>query len=183
MMSHAKHGTDGMKLYQYVGPPEIAARIQHGPAGVPVHSAADVRNWMRDTGQERRREGVVATFVVNAAGILLIADRRSEHVACAGGQPVRSAGEMTFSIGREVEVIEASNQSVGYCPEPETWPAVADTLLLAKIAAPADFSPKCTFRRCVKCANVTLVKENDFRCGLCSAGLPLEYNVQVPLEG
>ena len=26
-----------------------------------------------------------------------LADRRSEHVACAGGRPVRSAGEMFFA--------------------------------------------------------------------------------------
>lgn len=172
-----------MKLYQYVGPPEIAARVQHGPAGVPVHSAVDLRNWVRDTCQGRPTLGVVTTYVVDASGALLIADRRSEHVACAGGQPVQSAGEMTFSVGQETEVLEVSNQSAGFCPEPESWPAVAEALLRAEISAPNDFTLRCTFRRCVKCANVTLVKENDFRCGLCSARLPLEYNVQVPLEG
>ncbi|MEU6730442.1 hypothetical protein ABZ917_42625 [Nonomuraea wenchangensis] len=30
-------------------------------------------------------------------GVLLLAPRRSEHVACAGGRPVLSAGEISFA--------------------------------------------------------------------------------------
>ena len=40
----------------------------------------------------------IATFVVNQDGTLMLADRSSEHVACAGGAPVCSAGEMTFLL-------------------------------------------------------------------------------------
>lgn len=117
-------------------------------------------------------------IVVDAAGILLVADRRSEHVACAGGQPVRSAGELTFAIGHDVVVVESSNQSTGYCPEPESWPAVATALRGAGLAAPDGFSLPCTFRRCPKCANVTLVKEGVFECGECGTELPAAYNCQ-----
>lgn len=170
-----------MKLYQYIGPPEIAVRTLCQPTGVPIHSTSDVRNWMRETHQGFGCQGVIATFVVDSTGRVLIADRRSEHVACAGGQPVRSAGEMAFSVGKEIEVVEVSNQSVGYCPEPETWPAVADALSRANIAAPDDFSLKCVFRRCTRCGNVTIVKDGNFRCGCYGAALPLTYNVQVPI--
>ena len=121
---------------------------------------------------------IVATFVVDPLGDLLIADRRSEHVTCAGGKPVRSAGEMTFRIGKEVKVMEVSNQSTGYCPEPESIAAVADALARAELDGPDAFSPACIFRRCAKCDAITLVKESVFECGMCGAELPREYNVQ-----
>ena len=35
------------------------------------------------------------TFVIGVDGVLRVADRRSEHVACAGGGDVLSAGELT----------------------------------------------------------------------------------------
>ena len=108
----------------------------------------------------------------------MIADRRSEHVACAGGGPVRSAGEMTFAVDSAIEVTAASNQSTGFCPEPESWPAVAATLRAVGFAAPAAFDPACHFRRCPSCDGVTLVKNGVFECGLCGVPLPTEYNVQ-----
>jgi hypothetical protein len=71
----------------------------------------------------------VATFVIDLNGDLLVADRRSEHVACAGGGPVLSAGEMFFLVEEDrVEVTDVSNQSTGYCPEPSSWPGVAAAL-------------------------------------------------------
>jgi len=64
---------------------------------------------------------LIVTFVIDQSGTLLVADRQSEHVACAGRQPVLSAGEMTFLVsGKVVEMAEVSNQSTGYCPEPES---------------------------------------------------------------
>jgi hypothetical protein len=40
------------------------------------------------------------------------------------------------------------------------------------------FPPACLFRRCPACANVTLVKDGVFQCGICGRPLPAEYNVQ-----
>jgi hypothetical protein len=52
--------------------------------------------------------------------------RRSEHVVCAGGGLVRAAGELRFELRHgSVVVAEASNQSTGYCPEPQSWTARA----------------------------------------------------------
>ena len=48
------------------------------------------------------------------------------HVACAAGGPVLSAGEITFDD--DMTVAEITNQSTGFCPEPESWPAVSDAL-------------------------------------------------------
>ncbi|MBF0289995.1 MAG: hypothetical protein HQM14_19435, partial [SAR324 cluster bacterium] len=55
---------------------------------------------------------------------LLLAPQRSEHVACAAGRDVLSAGQMAFDP-ETVSLEEVTNQSTGYCPEPESWDAVA----------------------------------------------------------
>src|SRR6186997_241585 len=114
------------RLYHYVGPADIKARVAGRPAGTRITSAADLLAWVRGTGQRPGPDGLVAaTFVIDANGDLLVADRRSEHVACAGGGPVLSAGETFFGVeGDRREVAEVSNQSTGFCPEPESWPAV-----------------------------------------------------------
>jgi hypothetical protein len=166
-----------MRLYRYVGPKAIADRAKPDALGAAIRSPEGVRDWVRDTEQDLSSASVVATFIVDEKGVLRIADRRSEHVACAGGRPVRSAGEMTFALGHAVEVVEVSNQSTGYCPEPGSWPAVAAALMSAGLSAPAEFSLTCEFRRC-SCGNVTLIKEGIFKCGLCGKPLPAEYNVQ-----
>jgi hypothetical protein len=167
-----------MRLYRYVGPKRIADRAGAAPSGVVVRRAEDVVAWARDSGQALIAARVTATFVIGATGELLIADRRSEHVVCAGGGPVRSAGEMTFALWEGVEAVEVSNQSTGYCPEPESWPAVAEALARAGLRGPGGFAPSCTFRRCGSCGGVNLVKGGVFECGVCGADLPAAYNVQ-----
>src|SRR4051812_11691602 len=119
-----------MRLYHYVGPREIAQRVRNAPPGALVASASDVLAWARLTQQQPDAAGcVIATFVVDATGALRVADRRSEHVACAGGGPVQSAGEITLALsGTLVSVVAVSNQSTGFCPEPESWPAVRAAL-------------------------------------------------------
>jgi hypothetical protein len=164
--------------YSYVGPAEIASRATSATGGRLVQSPADIGHWIGDTGQEVLGGLVIATFVVDEEGRLRIADRRSEHVACASGRSVRSAGEMTFAVGPPIAVVGVSNQSTGYCPEPESWPAVASALTAIGFAAPAGFQPACQFRRCQACGNVTLVKDGNFECGLCRETLPTGYNVQ-----
>ena len=168
-----------MRLYRYVGPKRIADRAGAAPAGAPIRGAEDVVAWARASGQELVAGCVTATFVIDAAGELLIADRRSEHVVCAGRGPVRSAGEMTFSLTEGVEVVEVSNQSVGYCPEPESWPAVAEALSRAGLRGPNGFALACAFRRCEACGSMNLVKGGVFECGECEAELPPAYNVQA----
>lgn len=167
-----------MKLYRYVGPKQIADRIRPEAAGTPIRSPDDIRAWVRDTSQDLSADSIIATFVVDMNGLLLIADRRSEHVACAGGRPVRSAGEITFSVGRLIEVEGVSNQSTGYCPEPESWPDVAAALLQAGLVASDGFTLACVFRRCIACDSLTLVKYGVFECGSCGTELPAAYNVQ-----
>ncbi len=165
--------------YQYVGPKKIVERAPAIPAGVRIESPADVLRWIKQTHQElNATRSVITTFVIDEVGWLLIADRRSEHVACAGGQPVQSAGEMTFTMnGNQVSVTWVSNQSTGYCPEPDSWPAVSTALSRAGIAAPAGFSQEILFRRCPGCGAINIVKDGVFECGLCATPLPENWNL------
>jgi hypothetical protein len=166
------------RLYPYVGPAGIKARVAGRPAGTRITSAADLLGWVRGTGGRPGPDGLVAaTFVIDERGDLLLADRRSEHVACAGGGPVRSAGEIFFLVlSDRVEVAEASNQSTGFCPEPESWPAVAVALDRVGVPHPGRFTTEVVFRRCDKCGERNVVKDGWFVCGVCGADLPAGWN-------
>jgi hypothetical protein len=166
------------KLYRYVGPAQIATRVADKPAGTPIAVAGEIVHWSRETSQNPDRSGLLAvTFVMDAEGQLLIADRRSEHVACGGGGPVMSAGEIFFSIeGERVEVVEVSNQSTGFCPEPESWPVVAAALDRIGVPHPGHFTTEIVFRRCRGCGERNVVKDHWYVCGVCGSELPPEWN-------
>lgn len=159
-------------LYRYVGSRSIAERSGFTVRGSPVRAPGDLLPWFESS-------EVTVTFVVNEEGVILIADRHSEHVACAGNRPVRAAGEMTFARdGARIAITRISNQSTGYCPEPESWGAVVEALRAAGLEPTAGFDPRCEFRRCVGCRSLNLVK-GVFECGVCEAELPRAYNAQT----
>jgi len=164
--------------YSYVGPPEIKGRVAGCPGGTRITSVADLFAWVRSTDCKPGLDGLVAaTFVIDPQGDLLLANRRSEHVACAGGGPVLSAGEMFFLVeGDRAEVAEASNQSTGFCPEPESWPTVAAALDRVGVAHPGRFTTEIVFRRCERCGERNVVKDGWFACGVCGAELPPRWN-------
>jgi hypothetical protein len=116
--------------------------------------------------------------VVDLQGVLRLAPRRSEHVACAAGQPVLAAGEIGFvERGSVWSVGEVSNHSTGYCPDPDCWPAVAAALRLAGLASPPGFTSPVRFRRCPRCAERNLVKDGWLVCAHCDGPLPERWNV------
>lgn len=120
---------------------------------------------------------VTCTFVIDRDRALLIADRRSEHVACASGGPVLSAGEMRFGFTTDSVVVEGvTNQSTGYCPEPRSWNHVADALDEIGLEHPGGFSTKFVFRRCHRCESTNLVKDDWYYCAVCNADLPADWN-------
>lgn len=127
-------------MYAYVGPPDLPARVASTHRGAPIVTATDP--FLDDDEP--------FTFVVDLTGTLRLAPRRSEHVACAGGEPVLSAGEITFRRGRDGrwEATEVSNQSTGYCPDTASWPAVAAALDRAGLAHPGGFTDVFVFRHC-----------------------------------
>jgi hypothetical protein len=174
------------KLYHYVGPAGLAGLAARESPRARIGSAAEAAAWVAGQGELGADGTVTATFVVLADG-LWVADRHSEHVACARGEAVYSAGEMTFAVdwrrqrGRaraahSVSVVYVTNQSTGYCPEPESWAAVEAALDAAGIAHPEGWSAALLFRRCPACGATNVVKEGWFVCAVCGGELPGEWN-------
>ncbi len=163
-----------MPLYRYVGPAAIRDRPR-GEAGTCIRSPADLARWLHT---EPEALQAPATFVVDADGQLRLAPRRSEHIDCAAGDPVRAAGEIRFARSpREgFVVVEITNQSTGYCPDPDCWSAVHAALQTASIVAPLGFTSEFLFRKCPQCGQTNLVKEEDFTCAVCDAALPQRWN-------
>ena len=121
---------------------EKSGRAHGEPRGTSIHKPSDVQRWAQQTSQTPDIGGlIVATFVVDPQEQLLIADRHSEHVACAGGGDVLSAGEIFFAInGTEICIDQITNQSTGYCPEPESWDAVEQVLDRIGLEHPGRFT-------------------------------------------
>ncbi len=169
-----------MKAYKYVGPNDLLELIKTVSKGKKVSTPRDVINWIEEAAQELDYENqVIATYVVNLENDLLIADRHSEHVACAGGENVLSAGEITFSVDEmNVKVTEVTNLSTGYCPEPESWPSVKEALDKAGLKNPGSFGREFIFRRCEKCGLLNIVKDDWFVCVECDADLSKSWNIR-----
>ena len=139
-----------MRAYRYVGPEDIRSHMDPESPRARVAREEDVLAWIADSSQIPEPSGYyVATFVVDAGGELWIADRHSEHVACARNGEVLSAGEISFEVDAgDVNVAEVTNQSTGYCPEQDSWPAVANALDRVGIPRPSVFRWEFVFRLC-----------------------------------
>lgn len=59
------------------------------PVGAPISDETSLSAWL---GQNPDALGEGATFVVGLDGVLRLAPRRSEHLACAGANEVLAAG-------------------------------------------------------------------------------------------
>lgn len=77
------------RSYRYVGPADVKAAVRPGSDGFRIRSAADFDGWIAQRPAAELAEPF--TFVVDTDGVLRLAPRRSEHVACAGGGSVLSA--------------------------------------------------------------------------------------------
>ena len=165
-------------FYQYVGSERLRLAVAGCPPGSRIASLQDIEDWIRKTGKEPNAAGLIAaTFVADLDGYLRVADRHYEHIACAGGMPVLSAGEIFFGTGdRSIEVVEISNQSTGFCPEPKSWAAVAKAIERIPLPHPGKFTAEFIFRRCPNCAELNIVKNNLFLCAVCDTRLPAIWN-------
>ncbi|MFJ1811516.1 MULTISPECIES: hypothetical protein [unclassified Streptomyces] len=164
------------RRYGYVGPEDVRQAVVPGAGGRVIHRAADLDTYATPEDAEP------FTYVVGLDGLLRLAPRCSEHVACAGGGDVLGAGEISFRrTPYGPHVLEVSNQSTGYCPDPDSWPAVAAALDRAGIGRPDGFTHALVFRRCERCEENNVVREGAFVCVFCDADLPLAWNV-TPLD-
>ena len=162
-----------MRPYPYVGPAHILERVAGMPHGTSVRSAADAIAWLK----ARKLTEEIVTFTVGLDASLRIADRASEHVACAGFQPVLAAGELLLELsGAVVSVTWITNQSTGFCPEPSSWAAVDESLTTAAVHHPPMFSVAYEFRRCTECSTINIVKDHELTCG-CGAPLAETWNL------
>lgn len=159
------------QLFKYVGPESIRIQAQSSPAGTRILSAKAARDWFDAHGAG---ESGWATYVVNADGELVVAPRRSEHVACAGGAPVLAAGELR--LGPDGTVLEITNNSTGFCPSESCWPEVEAALSRAGLRHPTELTFLAVFRLCPKCACRNLVKDDWYCCEVCGADLPRAWN-------
>lgn len=165
--------------FRYVGPDNILENLPKISGRILVQSSDSVMNWIIQTRQPREYSDLfVATFIVDTSGRLWINDRRSEHVLCAEGKPVLAAGEMAFQVDRSnnLQVVEVTNQSTGYCPDPESWWIVERALNTANIKHPPDFTTKYLFRLCENCGTKNIVKDDWFECGVCQQPLSVDWN-------
>ncbi len=79
--------------------------------------------------------------------------------------------------GDELIVIAVSNQSTGYCPEPESWPRVALALDTIPLQHPGRFTQEIVFRRCASCDQINIVKDGWLICLFCGKELPTHWNL------
>ena len=143
-------------------------------AGAPVRTSEELASVLAQLGDEEP-----CTYVITLARELRLADRRSEHVACAGGEDVLAAGELAFERERAGwRMTHASNQSTGYCPEPSSWGEVARALDGIGVRHGDGFTHALVFRRCSACGERNIVKDGDFACDVCGAELPREWNFE-----
>lgn len=163
------------RKYHYVGPDEIRGVALTQPPGTDIQTPDDLAAWLESSPTEQTADGNwIATFTVSANRILRLAPRRSEHVACASGGPVLSAGEIT--IDSEYDIVDISNQSTGFCPEPESWAVVESVLDQIGLKHPERFTNAVVFRQCPKCNQRNIVKDSWYYCQLCDAKLPESWN-------
>lgn len=159
-----------------MGPADLKAAVHPGSEGCRIHSGADFDSWVAERSVAELAEPF--TFVVDTDGVLRLAPRRSEHVACAGGGRVLSAGEIGFRCEAGGWVVsEVSNHSTGYCPDTTSWPTVAQALDRVGLGRPSSFTYEVVFRRCPNCRESNLVREEDFICVFCGSELPEVWNV------
>lgn len=165
------------RLYSFVGPDRLR-HLRRDPSVSGPASAAQLLAWVSAQLPRGRRDGALTvTYTIDPSGQLWVADRHSEHVACADGGPVLAAGEMTFSFrADQISATGITNQSTGFCPEPDCWPAVAGALDSLGISHPGSFEHAFLFRRCPQCAAINLIKEEIFSCDCCAADLPADWN-------
>ncbi|MQS11598.1 hypothetical protein F7Q99_04675 [Streptomyces kaniharaensis] len=162
------------RAYRHVGPPELWNG--GGPGGRLLRTPAEFATWVGERTAAELAEPF--TFVVDLAGPLRLAPRRSEHVACAGGALVLSAGEIGFRReGGGWAAEEISNQSTGYCPDVASWPAVASALDRIGVSRPGGFTHEVVFRHCPGCERHNIVREGHFVCVFCDGDLPGHWNV------
>lgn len=166
------------KLFSYVGPEEILHAAIAKPTGLRIAYRGALLAWLHSPAADAVAEQGWVTYVVDSDGWLLLAHRRSEHVACSAGESVLAAGEIQFNMSGEV--LEVTNHSTGYCPSEDCWDQVRMSLEAMGVDVPEQFTFVARFRLCPGCGQKNLVKDDCFFCEACDAELPRTWNFDSP---
>ncbi len=170
------------KLYWYCGPKKVYTESVGKPLGRRISNSTELVDFLLEQEGDVSRGIGTFSFILSKAGELRLASRRSEHVACAGRRPILSAGEITFEQQKsEICVDTITNQSMGYCPEPESWPAVEVALSEIAIPFPAYWTTAFQFRKCIQCGEHSILKDYDPFCPFCGTELPDHWNIAPTL--
>lgn len=166
--------------YPFIGNKDLLNLVRPELEGYVIYSILDIENWINTTKQKANKDSeVVATFIIDTSGNLRINDRHSEHVVCACGREVLSAGEITFTLSKQkIFISQITNQSTGYCPSPASWSAVQRVLEKIGIKHPTYFTTAFEFRVCKNCGWINIIKDAYFVCENieCQNELPMHYN-------
>ena len=163
------------RRYCYVGPADLRSLPQPVDL-VDVESPTVLDRWLEDRKPRDRVEPF--TYMVTVDGALRIAPRQCEHVACTGGTDVLAAGEMRFEYDETTwAVTQVSNQSTGYCPDLDSWHAIAAALDRLDVRHPDGFTHPIVFRVCPACCAINIVHDDIFECIMCPEELPREWNL------
>jgi hypothetical protein len=166
------------ELYSYVGPKELLELVSDDVDRICISSLSEVHKWLKRTNQILdRNNSVTSTYIIDIKGVIWIGDRHMEHVVCAKGQPVLSAGEITLTINETINASFITNQSTGFCPKPQSWKYTKLALEQANIRYPEELSVALEFRICTHCNTINIIKENHFYCAVCDNQLPNDWNI------
>lgn len=168
--------------YNYIGPTQILKRVKSIYKGTIIKKSEDIFHWISQQNESvKTGDLVICTFVIDLDGNLLIADRHSEHVQCAFGKEVLSAGEIGFVLEKnnQIYVDSITNQSTGYCPAADSWIEVEKALQkIDGLNIPDGFEPAFVFSYCPICQTRQIVKEAFYYCPTCEGELLSEVEFQ-----
>ena len=181
-LEEISNGLDLPIEYGYIGPEKFLKNLDKKYKGFLINDRNDIEKWILQTDQITDSNGlIIATFIINLENKLLINDRHSEHVQCANGENILSAGEIGFVVkNTKVEGIEfISNQSTGYCPSSRSWDKVEKAINeIEGIEVPKEFEPKFEFSYCSNCQSLKIVKDEYYYCHRCDNELYSEDKFQ-----
>ncbi|WP_083469641.1 hypothetical protein [Herpetosiphon geysericola] len=166
------------RSYQYCGPIELSHMPDPLPSRSQICQRADAEAWIaaQRLGSAKHQQ-LTATFIIDQALQLWLADQRSEHVVCARGAAVLAAGEISFELeANRLSRCELTNQSTGYCPEPASWAVVQQVLDSIGLSHDGAWATSYEFRCCPACTMLNLIKEGWFFCAVCEHELPRQWN-------
>ena len=171
-----------MKRYQYLGTQQPDQQLMQPSNRLRLVSARSILDWIKLYKPPRNPDKTVTlTFIVDLEGAMWINDRHSEHVFCANGGDVLSAGEITFEINEHeytAQIEATTNQSTGYCPQPESYEAVKSAIEATGIEHPPSFTTEFVFRLCNHCNTINILKDDWFYCGVCDRELDEFWNFE-----